>query len=86
MPIDQKRLRKLTPKDIRKAAEKLPPGPGTNWYTEVDRYHYPPRRLIFEAANSLRIDEPPLSEGTTTHEAIAVLSHNGFLSHNHKWD
>lgn len=86
MPIDQKRLRKLTPEDIRKAAKKLQCGQGTNWYTVVDACQYPPRKLIFEAANSLPIDEPPLSQGTTTHEAVAVLSHNGFLSHNHKWD
>lgn len=85
MPIDQERLRALTPERIRKAAEDLRPGKIRSWVTPVDGKLCPPRQLIFKAAAELGPGLPPLSTGTTTHETVAVLSHNGFTSSNLEW-
>ena len=85
MPINQKRLKALTPDHIRATARDLLPNEVHNWYTDIDGSRFPVLQLIKAAAKHLPIDAPPLHEGTTTHEAIAVLSHNGFTSHNLAW-
>ena len=85
MPINQKRLKALTPNHIRATARDLAPNEVHNWYTEIEGKRFPVLQLIRAAATRLVIDAPPLQEGTTTHETIAVLSHNGFTSHNMAW-
>ena len=85
MPIDQPRLRKLTPEHIKDVARKLRPGNVQSWSTTVEGKRFPVKQLVREAAASLAGDLPPLSEGTTAHEAVCVLSHNGFTSRNESW-
>ena len=85
MPIDQPRLRKLTPEHIKNVAGRLKPGNVQSWSTTVEGKRFPVKQLVREAAASLGGNLPPLSEGTTAHEAVCVLSHNGFTSRNESW-
>lgn len=90
MPISQPRLWALTPVDIRETARYLRASgetkPVQNWYTLVDGERFPSRQLVKEAAARLEDAKlPPLDSGTTSHEAVAVLSHNGFVSRNASW-
>ena len=85
MPIDQPRLRKLTPEHIKNVAGRLKPGKVQSWSTTVEGKRFPVKQLVREAAASLGGNLPPLSEGTTAHEAVCVLSHNGFTSRNESW-
>ena len=86
MPINQERLKALTPEDIRGTARSMRQKEVQAWYTEIDGVRYPSLQLIKEAAHRLQIQAPALHGGTTTHEAVAVLSHNGFTSRNASWE
>ena len=85
MPIDQLRLKRLTPEHIKKTARDLKPGHIKTWSTRVEGRRFPVMQLVREAANRLDPHLPALSDGTTSHEMICVLSHNGFTSRNERW-
>ena len=85
MPINQPRLRALTPEAIRTTARDLPPKEIQRWFTEIEGKRLPVVQLIRTASDHLIIDAPRVI-GPTAHEAVAVLSHNGFTSHNIEWD
>ena len=63
----------------------MPPGHLQRWYTEAEGKRFPVCELIRAAGNGLRMRAPSVI-GPTSHEAVAVLSHNGITSHNMAWD
>ena len=89
MPIDQLRLRALTPEHIRQVARdrhlETYVKRNVHWLTEIDGLRIPSRQLVEVAAATLPSDAPRVV-GLTSHEAVAVLSHNGFTSRNREWE
>ncbi len=88
MGIREDRLQYLTNAHIRRAAASLPPpSRAVDWVTVVDGKECPSRQLLYAAAEL--VNSPPglapLSKGVISHEAVAILSHNGFTSKNLKW-
>ena len=89
MSIEEGRLRHMTSGHIRRAAAALAPRETRNivWVTVVDGKECPSRQLLYAAAKL--VNNPPrlpaLRNGVVTHEAVAVLSHNGFTSIKLDW-
>lgn len=52
----------------------------------IEGKRFPVKQLVREAANRLSGDMEPLHGGTTAHEMVCVLSHNGFTSRNEGWE
>lgn len=89
MSIEQERLRHMTSAHIRKAAAALTTSRETRnivWVTVVDGKECPSRQLIYDASELISSPSglPALSD-VVTHEAVAVLSHNGFTSMKRDW-
>ena len=89
MAIIEDRLRHMTNAHIRRAAAGLAPRRTSSvvWVTVVDGKECPSRQLLYAAAKL--VSNPPglpeLSDAVITHEAVAVLSHNGFTSMKLDW-